>query len=36
VLWLQNVTVVLSSGKEEIDHDGGWLARAIEVKNKML
>ncbi len=24
----------LESGKNEIDHDSGWLARAIEVKNK--
>lgn len=24
----------LESGKAEIDHDSGWLARAIEVKNK--
>ncbi len=24
----------LESGKSEIDHDSGWLARAIEVKNK--
>ena len=24
----------LESGKHEIDHDSGWLARAIEIKNK--